>query len=416
MITISERREHESAKSFVLRVLIDNIINTRLEPGEKLNEPELCEQLGVSRTPFREAELELAQRRLIEIRPKIGTYVSLIDAELVEEVRHLRAVLEAEIARMACEKLTPADIDQLWENVALWRMYIERAQEEKIFELDKGFHRLLYVQCGCPYWYDLVENLAPHFDRTTILSFRCRPAKTIYSPLPPPSSLPIPIFIPSSIPLQSFPFHIPITPFPQTSHFPPNPPHKPLHPPPLHPNSHPLHHIPPYSSKKNIPLKKSLPLQSLSPSHNTQTHPHPTHPTSLHTPNLTPFSPPSPPPPLILTPTPNPLSFILFPLPQSPPSHKLLTPNLQSLSFTPTPTLINPPLSTIPPTSYISLPSKSPPPIPHPTPPIIILPPHHSLFLFSSPNPTPPSSSLIIISPPPSYHSLILLPHSSFLS
>ena len=96
MITISERREHESAKSFVLRVLIDNIINTRLEPGEKLNEPELCEQLGVSRTPFREAELELAQRRLIEIRPKIGTYVSLIDAELVEEVRHLRAVLEAE--------------------------------------------------------------------------------------------------------------------------------------------------------------------------------------------------------------------------------------------------------------------------------------------------------------------------------
>ena len=133
MITISERREHESAKSFVLRVLIDNIINTRLEPGEKLNEPELCEQLGVSRTPFREAELELAQRRLIEIRPKIGTYVSLIDAELVEEVRHLRAVLEAEIARMACEKLTPADIDQLWENVALWRMYIERAQEEKIF-------------------------------------------------------------------------------------------------------------------------------------------------------------------------------------------------------------------------------------------------------------------------------------------
>ena len=67
MITISERREHESAKSFVLRVLIDNIINTRLEPGEKLNEPELCEQLGVSRTPFREAELELAQRRLIEM-------------------------------------------------------------------------------------------------------------------------------------------------------------------------------------------------------------------------------------------------------------------------------------------------------------------------------------------------------------
>lgn len=44
-------------------------------------------------------ELELVQRRLIEIRPKIGTYVSLIDAELVEEVRHLRAVLEIDLPR-----------------------------------------------------------------------------------------------------------------------------------------------------------------------------------------------------------------------------------------------------------------------------------------------------------------------------
>ena len=165
MDVTAQRGEHESAKSYVLRVLIDNIINTRLAPGEKLNEPELCEKLGVSR---------------IEIRPKIGTYVSLIDAGLVEEVRHLRAVLEAEIAGMACEKLTPADLDHLWENVAMWHMYIERAQEDKIFELDKEFHRMLYVQCGCPYWYDLVENLAPHFDRTTILSFRCRPAKAIY--------------------------------------------------------------------------------------------------------------------------------------------------------------------------------------------------------------------------------------------
>ena len=205
MITISERREQESAKNFVLRVLIDNIVNTRLEPGEKLNEPELCEQLGVSRTPFREAELELAQRRLIEIRPKIGTYISLIDAGLVEEVRHLRAVLETELAGMACEMLTkqeldrlwenvalrplnvhlpqrhilPQELDRLWENVALWQMYIQRAQEEKIFALDKEFHKMLYELCGCPYWYELVENLAPHFDRTTMLSFRCRPAEAI---------------------------------------------------------------------------------------------------------------------------------------------------------------------------------------------------------------------------------------------
>ena len=179
MVQISERKNGESAKSYVLRALVDNIVNTRLAPGEKLNEPELCEKLGVSRTPFREAELELAQRRLIEIRPKIGTYVSLIDAELVEEVRHLRAVLETEIAAMACQTLTQPQLERLWENVTLWQLYIDRAQEDRIFALDKEFHRMLYLMCGCPYWYELVENLAPHFDRTTVLSLRCRPAGAI---------------------------------------------------------------------------------------------------------------------------------------------------------------------------------------------------------------------------------------------
>ena len=177
---IPERLHLESAKEYVLRALIDNIVNTELLPGEKLNEASLCEQLGVSRTPFREAELELARRRLIEIKPKIGTYVSLIDAALVEEVRHLRSVLEAEIAGMACEKLTPEDINALWENIALWQMYLSRGPEDKIFSLDKEFHRMLYLKCGCPYWYELVENMAPHFDRTTILSLRCRPTTAIH--------------------------------------------------------------------------------------------------------------------------------------------------------------------------------------------------------------------------------------------
>lgn len=179
MMTLLDRAERESAKDYVLRVLVDNIVNVRLIPGEKLPEPELCRQLGVSRTPFREAELELAQRKLIDIRPKIGTYVSYIDAELVEEVRHLRSVLEGEIAAMACRSLTRPDIDRLWENVALWQLYIRRRQEDKIFQLDKAFHGMLYQLCGRRHWHELVESVAPHFDRTTILSFRCRPAEAI---------------------------------------------------------------------------------------------------------------------------------------------------------------------------------------------------------------------------------------------
>ena len=119
-----DSRRQGSAKDYVVQELIHDIVNIKLKPGEKLCEPALCERFGVSRTPFREAELELAQRKLIVVRPKIGTFVSFIDKELVEEVRHLRSVLEAELAVMACSMLTKKDIDRLWENVAVWEMYM----------------------------------------------------------------------------------------------------------------------------------------------------------------------------------------------------------------------------------------------------------------------------------------------------
>ena len=62
MLTIMERKTGESARDYVTRVLIDNIVNVHLEPGEKLLENDLSGQLGVSRTPYREAVLALAER------------------------------------------------------------------------------------------------------------------------------------------------------------------------------------------------------------------------------------------------------------------------------------------------------------------------------------------------------------------
>ena len=135
MLLITEKKEKESAKEYVMRELVDNIVNVRLEPGQQLMDQELCEQFHVSRTPFR--------------------------------------------AAMACSLLGERQIEQLWENIAVWQLYIKRGQVDKIFLLDKKFHEMLYQMCERMYWYELVEGIAPHFDRTTVLSFRCRPVKNI---------------------------------------------------------------------------------------------------------------------------------------------------------------------------------------------------------------------------------------------
>lgn len=179
MIECTPKKNQESARDYAARILVENIVRTRLEPGQQLVEQELCQIMKISRTPLREAMLELASRQLVEIRPKIGSYVARIDTEIVEQVRHLRSVLESELAALACQKCNQEVMDRLWENTAVWRMYIERKQEEKIFALDKEFHRMIYELCGMMYWYGLVESAAPHFDRTTVLSFRCRPMEHI---------------------------------------------------------------------------------------------------------------------------------------------------------------------------------------------------------------------------------------------
>lgn len=82
---------------------------------------------------------------------------------------------------MACDLLTEEDLDVLRENIAIWKMYMERKQTDKILQFDKEFHRHFYEMCDRNYWCTLLESLSPHFDRTTVLSFRCRPVNGIVS-------------------------------------------------------------------------------------------------------------------------------------------------------------------------------------------------------------------------------------------
>ena len=89
MLKIDARAPKESAKDYVVRQLIYNIIHVNLIPGQRIDADELSRQLNVSKNPVREAELELSQTRLIEIKPKIGAFVSYIDTKIVDEVREL---------------------------------------------------------------------------------------------------------------------------------------------------------------------------------------------------------------------------------------------------------------------------------------------------------------------------------------
>ena len=95
-----EKKHKEHGKEYAYRVLKDNIMSLELKPGELLSESDLSEKLNISRTPIREVIMRLKGEHLIEVKPQAGTYVSLIDKEIIEEAIFMRSLLEKEVLNL----------------------------------------------------------------------------------------------------------------------------------------------------------------------------------------------------------------------------------------------------------------------------------------------------------------------------
>ena len=160
----------ETARDYALRVLKGNIISLQLQPGTAISENELASEIGISRTPVREAIIELAKAYLIEIYPQRGSFVSLIDPKMVEEARFLRRVMDTAVIEELCDVCDEEGIRLLEENVELQEYYLSKDMTDKIFDLDNKFHRDIYVVAKKDIIYDIHSTLMIHFDRVRNLS------------------------------------------------------------------------------------------------------------------------------------------------------------------------------------------------------------------------------------------------------
>ena len=144
---IEERHYAETARDYARRMLKANIISMELVPGAMVSENELAAQMGLSRTPVREALMDLAQYHVVDVLPQRGSRISLIDYALVEESRFVRQVLETAILDQVCERATPADISQLRQNVRLQALTQEPEMSGSLsmMELDDAFHQILFL-------------------------------------------------------------------------------------------------------------------------------------------------------------------------------------------------------------------------------------------------------------------------------
>lgn len=171
-MTVLEKKTNETARQYVLRVLRHNIIHLDLKPGQPISESEMAVCLGVSRTPVGEAFQDLANASIIEIQPQRGTFVSLIDLDIVEESRFLRHVLEKIVVELACDNISQEDLNALEENVTLQGLAVKRGDYNRFMTLDNGFHERLFKACGKGWTYNFISGMTLHFDRVRAMNLK----------------------------------------------------------------------------------------------------------------------------------------------------------------------------------------------------------------------------------------------------
>ena len=171
-VLVPERLAKDSVRDYAYRTLKQNIIATTLAPGSMVSENALAAELGISRTPVREALIELSKAELVEILPQKGCRITKIDGSLVEEAHFMRLVLERAIVEMICDTAQERDLEPLEDNLRLQEFYLARPSPEKLLELDNEFHRQMFVICRMNRVHYLMSSIMMHFDRVRSLSLQ----------------------------------------------------------------------------------------------------------------------------------------------------------------------------------------------------------------------------------------------------
>ncbi|PFD38815.1 GntR family transcriptional regulator [Bacillus cereus] len=161
-----------SAKSLVLNQLQDWIIEGVLQPDEKINDVELAEALGVSRTPVREALQILELSGLVEMVPGQKTKIAPIKLDDVSIIYETMAGLHSIIGKQALQRIIETDIQQLSFINADFQQSINEKNSKRALELDIQFHNTITSIAKNPYIEPFLENTQLHVLRLEYLFFQ----------------------------------------------------------------------------------------------------------------------------------------------------------------------------------------------------------------------------------------------------
>jgi DNA-binding GntR family transcriptional regulator len=148
-----------------LEAIREAIINGVLKPRERLMEIQLADELGVSRTPIREAFRKLELEGFIVMVPRKGAYVADISFKDIADVFEIRAALEGLASALAAERITDEELEEME------RLLVEKAEAignndmERLVEVDTKFHEAIYRASRNQRLFTIINNLREQIQR-----------------------------------------------------------------------------------------------------------------------------------------------------------------------------------------------------------------------------------------------------------
>lgn len=128
--------------------LREAILSMSARPGDILRKSEICEELGVSRSPVSEAVARLAVEHLVRIVPQAGTYVARFSLEEIREGAFLREALELAAVEKVAQSVTEDQLIQLRRNLRLQQALIEDMDFAGFYQTDAAMHELILSFTG----------------------------------------------------------------------------------------------------------------------------------------------------------------------------------------------------------------------------------------------------------------------------
>ncbi|MBR9858018.1 MAG: GntR family transcriptional regulator [Gammaproteobacteria bacterium] len=160
------RTPYKTLTQSVVETLRARILKGEFGAGAPLRQDTLAQELNVSRVPVREALMQLEAQGLVRFEAHRGAVVTELDADAIDELFYLRAMLESDMLFHAIDKLTEADLQQAEQILAEFDQVLETGTHiERWSELNRRFHTILYGPAQRPRTLALVDQINLSCDR-----------------------------------------------------------------------------------------------------------------------------------------------------------------------------------------------------------------------------------------------------------